>query len=115
MSVRYELRCFECDVLVRQEEDAYQLSIQARSNPLGRGNQLAIYDTESQAKDAADRFCQMYTLAREYGYFLHGSEFRREECSSISVPEHLSDGTTLEQFRSLLEEESRNRDLPLPN
>ncbi|THF72850.1 hypothetical protein [Cohnella fermenti] len=118
MGVRYELGCFECDVLVRESEGAaggYQLSIQARSNPLGKGNPIADYETEAEATEAADRFCQLYTLAREYGYHLHGGDFRREDCSRVSVADQLKGRMDPDRFRTLLEEEARIHDLPLPS
>ncbi|RUS47792.1 hypothetical protein [Cohnella sp. AR92] len=115
MSVRYELRCFECDILVRQNEDSYQVSIQSLSNPLGRGNPIADYGTESEAVAAADRFCQLYSLAREHDYFLQGSYFRRGEHSSFSVIQLLESRTSPEELLKLLRQEARSHDLPLPN
>ncbi|GIO11274.1 hypothetical protein J19TS2_08290 [Cohnella xylanilytica] len=113
MSVKYQLRCFECDIMVVEGNDAYQLSIQSRSNPLGFGNRLAEYDTEERAKDAADHFCRMYTIAREYGYHLHGGEFRREDLPPIPVAQFLELRLTPTGVRALLDNEARIYGTPL--
>ncbi|MCC3375788.1 hypothetical protein [Cohnella sp. REN36] len=106
MTVKYRLACFECDIIVREHNDAHQLSIQSRKNPLGNGNRLADYGSEEEAVHAADQLCESYTIAREYGYHLSGGEFVKAEMPSIPVVQLLDMGLTPSGLRNLLNQEA---------
>lgn len=106
MTVKYRIECFECDIVVRQKDEAHTLSIQSRKTPLGNGNRLAEYATEQEAVHAADQLCQSYTIAREFGYHLSGGEFVREGVPSIEVVSLLNRELDASDLKSLLNREA---------
>lgn len=106
MTVKYRIECFECDIMVRQKDEAFTLNIQSRKTPLGNGNRLAEYASEEEAVRAADQLCQTYTIAREFGYHLSGGEFVREGVPSISVVSLLDQALEACDLRSLLNREA---------
>ena len=106
MTVIYQLDCFGCDILVRQQQESYHLGIQSRSNPLGLGNRLAEFDSEEDAVGAADHFCRMYKLMREYGYRLSGEEFQKDDMPSIPVKGLLNLRPATNDLRALLERDA---------
>jgi hypothetical protein len=106
MTVKYRIPCSESDVFVLEKEDGFHLTISSRVNPLSFGNKLAEYVSLGRAIDAAEQFCKMYTLAKEYGYHLESSNFQKERMQSIPVPELLNRNLTLEAMRELLDREA---------
>jgi hypothetical protein len=105
MTVKYRIPCSESDIYVLEKEDGYHLTIGSRVNPLSFGNKLAEYVSLGRAIDAAEQFCKMYTLTKEYGYHLGNSNFQKEGMQSIPVLELLNMDLTLEAMRELLERE----------
>ncbi|MEK0317119.1 hypothetical protein [Cohnella sp. 56] len=106
MTVKYRIECFECDIVVRQKDEAHTLSIQSRKTPLGNGNRLAQYPSEQEAVRAADQLCQTYTILREFGYHLSGGDFVRDGVPSISVVSLLDQALDASDLRSLLNREA---------
>jgi hypothetical protein len=113
MGIQYQIRCFESDIVVRENQGAYRLSISVRSNPLGSGNRIAEYDTEERAVLAAKRFCQLYTIAREYGYHLDGGEFQKTDMPPLPVANILELQLSEAELRALLDQEARIYDMYL--
>lgn len=113
MGIQYELRCFESDIVVRENQGVYKLSISVRSNPLGSGNQLAEYESEERAIQAAHRFCQLYTVAREYGYHLNGGELQKADMPPLPVANILELRLSEAELRALLDQEARIYDMYL--
>lgn len=110
MTVQYQIEFFESDVFVVEKSDAFHLTICSRVNPLGFGNQLAIYTTKGQAIDAAEKFCKMYALAKQYGYHLKDSYLMKEGCEALFVPallENEPNETTLQAKLEALANERR--------
>jgi hypothetical protein len=105
MTVKYRIPCSESDIFVLEKEDGYHLTIGSRVNPLSFGNKLAEYVSLGRAIDAAEQFCKMYTLTKEYGYHLESSNFQKEGMQSIPVPELLKLDLSLDAMRELLESE----------
>jgi hypothetical protein len=105
MSVKYRIRCAESDVFVLEKESGFHLTIGARVNPLSFGNKLAEYDSLGQAVDAAENFCKMYTLSKEYGYHLQNSDLRKEGKEPIPVPKLLGLKLSSDEMRNYLEQD----------
>ncbi|WP_152619348.1 hypothetical protein [Cohnella kolymensis] len=105
MTVKYRIRCAESDIFVLEKQEGYHLTIGARVNPLSFGNKLAEYESLGAAVDAAEQFCKMYALSKEYGYHLESSKLQKEGKDPIHVPELLSSRLSAEQMRSMLDEE----------
>lgn len=103
MTVKYRIPCSESDIFVLEKEDGFHLTIGSRVNPLSFGNKLTEYVSLGKAIDAADKFCKMYTLIKEYGYHLESSNFQKEGMQSISVPGLLDKDVTVEAMREHLE------------
>jgi len=95
MTVKYQIAFFESDIFVVEKGDGFHLTICSRVNPLGFGNRLAVYPTMGQAVDAAEKFCKMYALAKQYGYHLKDAYFLKEGCESLFVPALLEDDPTV--------------------
>jgi hypothetical protein len=106
MTVKYRIPCSESDIFVLEKEDGFHLTIGSRVNPLSFGNKLADYVSLGRAIDAAEQFCKMYTLSKEYGYHLQSSMFHKEGMQSIPVPQLLDMELTIDAMRELLEREA---------
>jgi hypothetical protein len=105
MTVKYRIRCSESDVFVLEKENGFHLTIGSRVNPLSFGNKLAEYGSLGQAVDAAEQFCKMYALSKEYGYHLEKSDLRKDGLTPISVTELLDKKLSSDEMRSLLEKD----------
>ncbi|OXS56157.1 hypothetical protein B1A99_20515 [Cohnella sp. CIP 111063] len=103
MTVKYQIAFSESDVFVLEKGGEFHLTICSRVNPLGFGNQLAVYSKFGEAVDAAEKFCKLYELTRQYGYHLKGSSFLKEDCEPLFVPALLEDDTTVDTLRAALE------------
>ncbi|WP_239618490.1 hypothetical protein [Cohnella mopanensis] len=104
MTIKYRIPCSESDIFVLEKEDEFHVTIGSRVNPLSFGNKLADYVSLGRAIDAADKFCSMYTLIKQYGYHLEGSTFLKEGMPSIPVPELLDKMVTLEAMKEMLDQ-----------
>ncbi|TJY42133.1 hypothetical protein E5161_08970 [Cohnella pontilimi] len=105
MTVKFRIRCSESDVFVLEKESGFHVTIGSRVNPLSFGNKLAEYGSLGQAVDAAEQFCKMYTLSKEYGYHLEKTELRKDGLSPIPVPELLDKKLSTDEMRSMLEKD----------
>jgi hypothetical protein len=103
MTVKYRIPCSESDIFVLEKGDGFHLTIGSRVNPLSFGNKIAEYVSLGRAVDAAEKFCQMYTLIKEYGYHLESSNFQKDGMQSIPVPELLNNELSVESMRELLD------------
>ncbi|RKP45835.1 hypothetical protein D7Z26_25130 [Cohnella endophytica] len=103
MTVKYQIPCSESDIYVLEKENAFHVTIGSKVNPLSFGNKLAEFVSLGRAVDAAEQFCKLYTLIKEYGYHLESDNFRKEGMENLSVPELLEMELTLEAMRELLE------------
>jgi hypothetical protein len=106
MTVKYQIRCSESDIFVLEKDDGFHLTIGSRVNPLSFGNKLAEYVLLGRAIDAAEQFCKMYSLTKEYGYHLENTNFQKDGMQSFSVPELLDLNLTSDAMRELLEKEA---------
>ncbi|MFC4304256.1 hypothetical protein [Cohnella boryungensis] len=108
MTVKYQIEFSGSDVLVLEKADGFHLTIRSRVNPLSFGNKLAVYVTLGKAIDAAEKFCKMYALTKEYGYHLEEDCFHKEGMRPICVPELLEkDQFTVEAMREALEHNAK--------
>jgi len=107
MTVKYQIECSGSDVLVLEKNDGYHLTINSRVNPLSFGNKMAVYESVGKAIDAAEKFCRMYALTREYGYHLEESSFRKEGTEPIRVTELLDAEVSEDELREMLERTSK--------
>ncbi|RED56758.1 hypothetical protein [Cohnella lupini] len=103
MTVKYRIPCSESDIFVLEKEDGFHLTIGSRVNPLSFGNKLAEYVSLGRAVDAAEKFCKVYTLIKEYGYHLESSNFQKDGMQSIPVPELLDKDISVEDMRDMLD------------
>jgi hypothetical protein len=103
MTVKYRIPCSETDIYVLDKGDSFHLTIGSRVNPLSFGNKISDYVSLGKAIDAADKFCEMFKLSKEYGYRLEGSEFQKDGMPSIPVPEWLEREVTVEAMREQLD------------
>jgi hypothetical protein len=106
MTIKYQIRCTESDIYVLEKDDGFYLTIGSRVNPLSFGNKLADYNSLEKAIEAADKFCEVYALTKEFGYHLQSTEFHKEGMKSFSVPKLLDSDLTQEAMRELLESEA---------
>jgi hypothetical protein len=103
MTVKYRIPCSESDIFVLEKEEGFHLTIGSRVNPLSFGNKLAEYVSLGRAIDAAEKFCKVYTLIKEYGYHLENSNFQKEGMRSIPVPDLLDKDLSIEAMREQLD------------
>ncbi|BBI35300.1 hypothetical protein [Cohnella abietis] len=103
MTVKYRIPCSESDIFVLAKEDGFHLTIGSKVNPLSFGNKISDYVSLGRAIDAADKFCEVYTLFKEYGYHLEGPNFQKEGMQSILVPELLDKEISTEALRDMLD------------
>ena len=106
MSVKYHRRFSGCDIIVRQDKDVFQLCIQSRTNPLGFGNRLAEYATEERAVEAADHFCRLFNIVKEFGYHLDDKHFVKPDMPPIPLVEFLELQMTTDRVRAWLKREA---------
>ena len=106
MTVKYQIRCSESDIFVLEKEDGFHLTIGSRVNPLSFGNKISDYGSLGKAVDAAEKFCKMYSLSKEFGYHLQNKEFHKEGMKAIPVPKLLDLDLSCEAMRDLLEKEA---------
>ncbi|MGG2196943.1 hypothetical protein [Paenibacillus validus] len=85
MAVKHRIKCDGSEVMVREEEGSYILSIQASSNPLGFGSLLEAFPNQDEAVRAAEKFCMMLAVAKERGYYLENGYFVKPEKERIPV------------------------------
>lgn len=105
MTVKYRIRCAESDIFVLEKQNGYHLTIGARVNPLSFGNKLAEYESLGKAVDAAEQFCKMYTLSKEYGYHLESSKLQKDGKDPLHVPDLLDMRLSAEEMRDMLEQD----------
>lgn len=103
MTVKYQIPCSESDIYVLEKENVFHVTIGSKVNPLSFGNKLAEFVSLGRAVDAAEQFCKLYTLIKEYGYHLENDRFRKEGMDDLSVPEILETELALEAIRERLE------------
>ncbi|WP_155987969.1 hypothetical protein [Gorillibacterium massiliense] len=102
--IKHRIECFDSDILVCATSDtSFDLTIQAKSNPLGTGNALERYATEEEAIRAANNFCKMYTAAREKGYYFKERFFAKPNKERIDISVYLGARMPIDQFYSQLE------------
>jgi hypothetical protein len=89
MTVQHLIKCHGCEVLVREQDGAYILSIQATTNPLGFGRPLETFSEKEAAIAAAEKFCALLTAAKERGYYLESGDFVKPDKARLSVKECL--------------------------
>lgn len=102
MRAKYQIRCVESDIFVLEKEDGFHITINARVNPLSNGNKLAVYNTLGKAVQAAEHFCRMYAVSKEYGYHLMDTQLCKEGKDPISVPRLINLNLSIEEMRQLL-------------
>jgi len=105
MTIKHRVPCFDSEVIVKEigeDGQAFQLSIQSTSNPLGIGNILGSYSNEEEAIGYSNQFCTFYTVAREKGYYLKDTSFVKPEQPDIPVSVVLSEAKDEQQLKQLL-------------
>lgn len=105
MTIKHRISCFDSEIIVKQiDEDgqAFQLSIQSGTNPLGLGNKLASYSNEAEAIRKSSQFCSFYTIAKEQGYYLKEQAFVKPEHEDIPVSTILSEDKDEQQLKQLI-------------
>jgi len=102
MTAKYQIRCAESDVYVLEKEDRFHITINARVNPLSFGNKLAEFESMDKAVEAAERFCRMYAVAKEFGYHLTDAKLCKEGREPISVPRLINLRLSTDELRQLL-------------
>jgi hypothetical protein len=86
MDVRHRINFFDTEIQVNQKEnDVFLVSIISNATPLGAGNILEEYPSESKAIEAAERLFRIYSVAKENGYHLLGTFFTKHEKEKIDV------------------------------
>ncbi|WP_051237031.1 hypothetical protein [Paenibacillus pinihumi] len=106
MTIHYRIPCFDCELLVKQTEESgasFQVGIQNGSNPLGFGNLIGSYDTETEAIQHANHFCQLYTMAKEKGYHFKENAFVKKDKTSIPVTVIMEAAPSIADFEKLFE------------
>jgi hypothetical protein len=103
MTIKYQIRCTESDIYVLEKDDGFYLTIGSRVNPLSFGNKLADYNSLEKAIEAADKFCEVYALTKEFGYHLQSTEFHKDGMPSISVPKLLQLNLSCEAMKNMLD------------
>ncbi|TDF95509.1 hypothetical protein [Paenibacillus piri] len=84
MTIRHSIACDGSDVLVRETGlRSFEVSIQARINPLGKGNVLETFAGLEEAVAAAEHFCKLHAAAKEQGYHLEEGYFVK-----VDKPKH---------------------------
>jgi hypothetical protein len=106
MTVKYRIPCSESDIFVLEKADGYHLTINSRVNPLSYGNKLAEFVSLGRAIDAAEQFCKMYSLSKEYGYHLENANLQKDGMRSILVPEWLEMNLSPDDLRKFLDNEA---------
>lgn len=105
MSAKYQIRCAESDVYVLEKGDRFHITINARVNPLSFGNKLAEFGSMDKAVEAAERFCRMYAVSKEFGYHLADAKLCKEGREPISVPRLINLKLSTDEWRRLLEQD----------
>jgi hypothetical protein len=101
MDAKKRIPCFDSELLISEKApQCYELSIQTNANPLGAGQTLSKYDTEEQAIQAAERFCEVYKIAREKGYYLQGVLLTKPDKEKIPVERLIGSHMTHAQLAS---------------
>jgi hypothetical protein len=85
MTVKHSIKCHGSEVLVREADGKYHLTIQASSNPLGFGNILKTFTDQELAIQVAAQFCRMLSAAKERGYYLDNDHFVKPEREKVPV------------------------------
>lgn len=97
--IKHRIKCFDSELLVRVAgESRYELTIQASSNPLGLGNVLSSFESQEAAEQAAERFCTLFSAAREKGYYLKEKQLTKPDREAIEVERLFEPGLTVEAF-----------------
>ncbi|WP_159888580.1 hypothetical protein [Paenibacillus puerhi] len=89
MTVKHLIKCHGSEILVREEDGSYILSIQSSTNPLGFGSPLETFAEKEEAIQAADKFCNLLTAAKERGYYLENGYFVKPDKEKLSVKQCL--------------------------
>ncbi|WP_240421891.1 hypothetical protein [Paenibacillus periandrae] len=104
MTIKHSITCEGSDVLVHEtESNSYQVSIQSKSNPLGKGNVLETFTRLEEAIVAAEHFCKLHAAAKEKGYYLENGHFVKPDRPKLHVGQLLNERKEPEQFLQLLE------------
>jgi hypothetical protein len=99
MEVRHRINFFDTEILVHKKDDeSYQMSIVSASTPLAGGNVLGTYFLEQTAKEAAERFSRVYSIAKENGYYLVESSFTKPNKGKIPVHELINTTASTEHI-----------------
>lgn len=101
--IKHRIKCFDSELLVRENgKTSYELAIQSSSNPLGFGNTLHTFKSLEEGLEAAERFCKLYTAAREKGYYLKEKSFTKPDREKIEVSSLFLTGMAVEEFAAHL-------------
>jgi hypothetical protein len=105
MAVKHSIKCFDSEILVCEKgADSFQVNIQTAANPLGFGKTIETYDNVDKAIEAAGNFCQVYTIAREKGYYLQDAFFTKgSENDRIPVNEIIHSEQAVQKFVSTMQ------------
>jgi hypothetical protein len=86
MEIRHRIIFFDTEIQVNQKEDnVFLVSILSNATPLGSGNVLEQYPSESAAIEAAERLHRTYSVAKENGYHLLGTYFTKHEKAKVDA------------------------------
>jgi len=107
MSAKYQIRCAESDVYVLERGDRFHITINARVNPLSFGNKLAEFESMDNAVKAAEHFCRMYAISREFGYHLSDAWLCKDGRDPISVPRLINLHLSTDELRRLFEQDEQ--------
>ncbi|SDE07728.1 hypothetical protein SAMN02799630_04637 [Paenibacillus sp. UNCCL117] len=89
MTVKHLIKCHGSEVLVREADGSYILSIQSSTNPLGFGSTLETFSDKEEAIQAAEKFCTLLSAAKERGYYLENGYFAKPDKEKLSVKQCL--------------------------
>jgi hypothetical protein len=99
MEIRHRINFFDTEILVHKKDDqSYQVSIVSASTPLAAGNVLETYLLEQTAKEAAERFSRVYSIAKENGYYLVENSFTKPDKHKIPVHELINSNASTEHI-----------------
>jgi hypothetical protein len=105
MTIRHRITCDGSEVLVRESDpNTYQVSIQAKVNPLGQGNVLETFPRLEEAIVAAEHFCKLHAAAKEKGYYLENGHFVKPDHPKIHVGQLLQERKHPDQLTALLKQ-----------
>jgi hypothetical protein len=99
MEARHRIDFFDTEIIVYAKDDtSFQVSINSTKTPLGLGNVLETYSSEQTAIQAAERFFQIYSVAKENGYYLQNDYFTKPDKEKIRVTLIINSDYSAEQL-----------------